>query len=223
MRGNEQQPLLGERLPAPSAARRRSEASAERLLASVAPGDRAPGGLPEARRSSTSHVLDVYLCGARRMELIGQRMLDGLEAAQALQSGGRRPAHRRAGKADRDRADHHAEPRRSRSHRTPFRRALRSESKPYALDWTHGPVREGCGRLRCAPRPGPRRARTGRSGTGDATARRPSGWHCRGEEGGGIGGRTSAQHGAAPGRTERVCVTGFLPSKSAVVGAGHSQ
>jgi hypothetical protein len=56
-------------------------ASAERLLAVVRP---AVEHLEACRREAVvhRHILDVFLFGARRMELIGQRMLDGLEAAR---------------------------------------------------------------------------------------------------------------------------------------------
>ncbi len=80
------------------------------------------------------HVLEVFLFGARRMEFIGQRMLDGLEAAQPYEqarqvSGG----ESRLGRVERLIS----------KNRDTYERLGRefaalwlSESKPYALDWT---------------------------------------------------------------------------------------
>jgi len=111
------------------------QASAERLLAAVRP---AIEHLMACRKEAVvnTHILDVYLFGARRMELIGQRMLDGLEAARLYTRAyegaasdalpllqkvqflvrGNRDAHEAVGKQ--------------------FATLWLSESKPYALDWT---------------------------------------------------------------------------------------
>ena len=58
-----------------------SVASASNLLAVVRP---AIAHLEACRKEAVANqpVLDAFLFGARRMERIGQRMLDGLEAAQ---------------------------------------------------------------------------------------------------------------------------------------------
>ena len=57
------------------------QATASNLLSIVRPALR---HLETCRRQAkcNQHVLDVFLFGARRMEFIGQRMLDGVEAAQ---------------------------------------------------------------------------------------------------------------------------------------------
>lgn len=79
-------------------------------------------------------VLDAFLFGARRMELIGQRMLDGLEAAQLYVQAGETPTHQDAlAQIERlvrqNRNAHEALGRQ-------FALLWSSESKPYALDWT---------------------------------------------------------------------------------------
>jgi hypothetical protein len=91
-------------------------------------------------------VLDAYQFGARRMELIGQRMLDGLEAARlygevyqaaarSAAPGGALPgdALRQLGRVEqlvRQNRDAHAALGRQ------FAALWLAESKPYALDWT---------------------------------------------------------------------------------------
>ena len=82
------------------------------------------------------HVLEVFLFGARRMEFIGQRMLDGLEAAQLYEQARQAPA---------DVSKLAQVERLIRKNRDAYERLGRqfaalwlSESKPYALDWTLG-------------------------------------------------------------------------------------
>ncbi len=109
--------------------------SAERLLKLVRP---AIEHLEACKKDATvnANLLDHFLLGARRMELIGQRMLDGLEAVRcytkACETGGRealpwldklevlvqhnRDAHEALGKQ--------------------FAQLWLAESKPYALAWT---------------------------------------------------------------------------------------
>jgi hypothetical protein len=115
----------------PDAAR----AAARRLLEIVRP---AIEHLEACKRQAqvNAALLDYYLFGARRMELIGQRTLDGLQTAQL---------YAEALRASRDAAlpllaeaetlvlrnrDAH------RSLGRHFRRLWLNESKPYALDWT---------------------------------------------------------------------------------------
>ena len=64
-----------------NAAASATQSAASNLLATVRP---AVQHLETARREAkcNQHVLEVFLFGARRMELIGQRMLDGVAAAQ---------------------------------------------------------------------------------------------------------------------------------------------
>jgi hypothetical protein len=110
-------------------------ASAERLLAKVRP---AIEQLNACRQEATvnAELLDAFLFGARRMELIGQRMIDGLEATLAYHDALRmapqqalpllakidslvrknRDAHEALGKQ--------------------FAALWLTEAKPYALDWT---------------------------------------------------------------------------------------
>ncbi len=109
------------------------QARASKLLSLVRP---AIENLETCRRQAVcnQHLLDVFLLGSRRMELIGQRMLDGLEAARVyerVRSGGaplselaavekllesNRDAHEQIGRQ--------------------FAALWLSEAKPYALDWT---------------------------------------------------------------------------------------
>jgi len=113
----------------PAAAR----AAATNVLAVVRP---ALASLEACRAGAVcnQHLLEVFTFGARRMELIGQRMLDGLEAGQLYA--------RAASAADgavqltaveqiirRTRDAHEAMGRE-------FGRLWLAESKPYALDWT---------------------------------------------------------------------------------------
>ncbi len=114
-------------------------ASASNLLAAVRP---AIVHLSACRQEAVANqaVLDAILFGARRMERIGQRMLDGLEAAQlyeraAEQAGGPGSAEagallQRVETLVRANREAHA------ALGADFAALWRSESKPYALDWT---------------------------------------------------------------------------------------
>jgi hexosaminidase len=111
------------------------QASAEELLAAVRP---AIGHLEACRKEAVanSHILDVYLFGARRMELIGQRMLDGLEVARLRDQASKGPAAEtpplleKAEKLVRKNRDAHDALGRQ------FAALWLSESKPFGLDWT---------------------------------------------------------------------------------------
>jgi hexosaminidase len=108
-------------------------ASATNLVAIVRP---ALAHLQIAREEArcNEHVLDVFLFGARRMAFIGERMLDGLEAAQIYERATKvPPADARLSRAERL----------LRETRDTYERMGKefaalwlSESKPYALDWT---------------------------------------------------------------------------------------
>lgn len=118
---------------------------ATNLLAEVEPALQ----LLQSCRNEVRHnrqVLDVFIFGARRMELIGQRMLDGLEAAQlyarAYDASANSAAKPTEGSEDskatlqrveqlirKNRDAHHALVRQ-------FRALWLLESKPYSLDWT---------------------------------------------------------------------------------------
>ena len=110
-------------------------ASAGELLAAVRP---AIEHLNVCRKeaATNSHVLDVYLFGARRMELIGQRMLDGLEVARLREqaskatAGEAAPLLEKADRLVRENRDAHD------ALGQQFAALWRSESKPYGLDWT---------------------------------------------------------------------------------------
>ena len=114
----------------------RSRAAAERLLGIVRP---AIEHLEACQKDAVvnAHLLDAFLLGARRMELIGQRMLDGLRAAEAYTEAYQtaEPARRAALLAetaeliDGTRQAHIDLGRE-------FQRIWLSECKPYALDWT---------------------------------------------------------------------------------------
>ncbi len=89
-----------------------------------------------AEATANRNILEAYLFGARRMELIGQRMLDGLEAARLYERAWRaRPSEAAAllGQIEalvrRNRQSHAALGRQ-------FAALWLSESKPYALDGT---------------------------------------------------------------------------------------
>jgi hexosaminidase len=109
------------------------QATGSNLLAIVRP---ALAHLEACRRDAkcNQRVLEVFQFGARRMELIGQRMLDGLAAAQLYEqavagAGGQE----RLGKVEalvRKNRDAHELIGRQ------FAELWMSESKPYALDWT---------------------------------------------------------------------------------------
>jgi hexosaminidase len=109
--------------------------SADRLLEVVRP---AIEHLETCRRQATvnADLLDAFLHGARRMELIGTRMLDGLEAAQRYaQAGELAPPEALAAlegieRLVRANRDAHAASGRE------FERLWRADCNPYALDWT---------------------------------------------------------------------------------------
>ena len=111
------------------------QATASNLLITVRPALR---HLESCLRQAkcNQHVLEVFLFGARRMELVGQRMLDGLEAAQlyeqvrqASAEGSKLAQVERLIRKNRD--AHELMGRQ-------FAALWLSESKPYALDWTLG-------------------------------------------------------------------------------------
>ena len=111
------------------------QATASNLLAIVRP---ALGHLETCLQEAkcNQHVLEVFLFGARRMEFIGQRMLDGLEAAQLYEQARQAPG----GESKLAQVE-----RLIRKNRDAYERLGRqfaalwlSESKPYALDWTLG-------------------------------------------------------------------------------------
>lgn len=109
-----------------------SRAGASKLLAVVRP---AIEQLEACRREArcNQHVLDAYLFGARRMELIGQRMLNELAAAELY-------AQARSGAGAQKLAAAEAQVRQNReAHETlrqQFAALWLAENKPYALDWT---------------------------------------------------------------------------------------
>lgn len=107
--------------------------AATNLLALVRP---AIADLEACRREAlcNQHLLDVFLFGARRMELIGQRMLDGIAAVQAYARAVGPPANleslaevEQLVRTNRDAYAHLGRQ---------FVHLWLSESKPYALDWT---------------------------------------------------------------------------------------
>jgi hexosaminidase len=111
------------------------QTTATNLLAAVRP---ALAHLQICREDAkcNQHLLDVFLFGARRMEFIGQRMLDGLEAAQSYEQARQAPGSAsKLGRVERLIS----------KNRDTYERLGRefaalwlSESKPYALDWTLG-------------------------------------------------------------------------------------
>ncbi|MGD0093347.1 MAG: cobalamin-dependent protein, partial [Planctomycetota bacterium] len=109
---------------------------AERLLKPVQP---AIEQLEACKKEATVNaaLLDSFLCGARRMELIGRRMVDGLEASQAYAQAYETPDPKTTGALlaeveKRVRAVRDAHEALGRE----FKRLWLSESRPYALDWT---------------------------------------------------------------------------------------
>jgi len=123
----------------PPANAAQTRASAEGLLKVVRP---AIEHLQACKKDATvnAELLDYFLLGARRMERIGQRMLDALKAAETYAK-----ASQSAGEAQRERRmallaeveqlvqsnrEAHAALGRE------FQRLWLAESKPYALDWT---------------------------------------------------------------------------------------
>jgi len=112
--------------------------SADRLLALVRP---AIQHLQSCQKEATvnADLLDSFLHGARRMELIAQRMLDGLEAAQVYEKAVAAPAGSVQEKvALLEKVEEIV--RRSRdAHQAlgqEFARLWLADCKPYALDWT---------------------------------------------------------------------------------------
>jgi hypothetical protein len=119
----------------PTAAPAAIQATASNLLAIVRP---ALGHLESCRQQAkcNQHVLEVFLFGAGRMEFIGQRMLDGLAAAQLYEQARQAPP---------DMSKLAQAEQLIRKNRDTYERLSRqfaalwlSESKPYALDWTLG-------------------------------------------------------------------------------------
>ena len=121
----------------PQASGRAAKAQAEGLLAVVSP---AIEHLEACKKQATvnAELLDYFLCGARRMELIGRRMLDGLEVARLYTDacktqGEPKKAAALVAKAEalvrKNRDAHEALGKE-------FSRLWLAESKPYALDWT---------------------------------------------------------------------------------------
>ena len=110
-------------------------ASAARLLEIVRP---AIEHLKACRREATVNgdLLDSFLLGARRMERIGQRMLDGVEIAETCARACEVPVAEgvpllaKAEQLARANRDAHE------ALGQEFRRLWLRESKPYALDWT---------------------------------------------------------------------------------------
>lgn len=115
-----------------------TRASAERLLGIVRP---AREHLKACKKEATvnAKLLDYFLFGAERIELIGQRMLDGLQAAEAYTEAyhcareDKEKARSLLAKAEKlvhDNRDAYEALGRK------FERLWLDESKPYALDWT---------------------------------------------------------------------------------------
>ena len=111
--------------------------SAQRLLDVVRP---AIEHLEACQKDATVNagLLDYVLFGARRMELIGQRILDNLAAAQAYAAACQAPAEQ----APKLVADAEATLKKTRDAHAALRQRFaelwRRENKPYALDWTLG-------------------------------------------------------------------------------------
>jgi len=110
-------------------------ASAERLLAVVCP---AIQHLEACRREAVvnQHILDVFLFGARRMESIGRRMLDGLEAARLYTQAYDGPPAEAGPRLEKVEALVRANRDAYEAFGRQFVAFWNKESKPYALDWT---------------------------------------------------------------------------------------
>jgi hexosaminidase len=111
---------------------RTSQRTASALLAEVRP---ALACLETCRRQAkcNQQVLDAFIFGARRMELMGQRMLDGIRAAEIYERTSRSPEPNDFAEMEqliRTNRDAHAALGRE------FATLWLAESKPYALDWT---------------------------------------------------------------------------------------
>ena len=118
---------------APKAGPAAIESGASNLLALVRP---ALQHLEASRREArcNQNVIDALRFGARRMELIGQRMLDGLEAARRYEAAGASPTNL----PNLDRVKQLIRRNRD-AHETlgkEFATLWLSQNKPYALDWT---------------------------------------------------------------------------------------
>ena len=109
------------------------QSSAADLLAVVRP---ALQHLDQCRAEARCNepVLEAFLFGARRMELIGQRMLDGLQAVRLYETAhaARADAQALAPIEELIRKNRHAHETLGRT----FAALWLAESKPYALDWT---------------------------------------------------------------------------------------
>jgi hexosaminidase len=114
----------------------KSRASARQLLSIVRP---AIEHLEACRKDAVVNavLLDAFLLGARRMELIGQRMLDGLRAAEAYAQACRTTelSQRTALLTEIEQLIDGTRGTQAALGRE-FQRIWLSESKPYALDWT---------------------------------------------------------------------------------------
>jgi hypothetical protein len=117
----------------PRASAATTQAVASNLLAVVQPALQHLEAC-RAEASGNQHVLDAFLFGARRMELIGQRMLDGLEAAALYEraSEGSTAANRLTRIEQILQKNRIAHENLGRQ----FAALWLYESKPYALDWT---------------------------------------------------------------------------------------
>ena len=108
---------------------------ANRLLAAVRP---AIEHLEACRREAVvnQHILDVFLFGARRMEFIGQRMLDGLEAAELYTKAYDGPASEAGPRLAKVETLVRANRNAYKAFDREFAALWTKESKPYALDHT---------------------------------------------------------------------------------------
>ncbi len=115
----------------PSAIRK----SAERLLALVRP---ALEHLEACRAEAVANrqLLDYFIFGARRMERIGQRMLDGLEAARLYTQATESPPEKALELLDRVESLVEVNRDSYQLLSRQFEQLWLAESKPYALDWT---------------------------------------------------------------------------------------
>ena len=119
--------------PARSAAA--AKVSGERLLAVVRP---AIEHLEACKKEATvnADLLDHFLYGARRMELIGQRMLDGLEASELYVDAYGAPPQESLKRLDAVEALTRRNRDTLESLGREFKRLWLANCKPYALDWT---------------------------------------------------------------------------------------
>ncbi len=109
--------------------------SADRLLGAVRP---AIEHLEACKAEATvnAHLLDHFLFGARRMELIGRRALDGLEAARLYTQASDASPRDAVGPLSEVEELVEKNRRAYESLGREFQRLWLAESKPYALDWT---------------------------------------------------------------------------------------